>query len=98
MTDREERPSKVHDVKEWPKWHADLVSEKMQFETRKNDRDYRIGDVLVVREWDPDTSAYTGKLAVRVITYIMDHADLPEGKAGWVTLGWDPPEKRREQE
>lgn len=59
---------------------------KKPFEVRKNDRDYKLGDHLLLQEFDPYEDVYTGKRLVRKITYI-----LPGGawgiEAGYVVLG-----------
>lgn len=40
------------------------------FEYRKNDRDYKVGDVLRLREWNPDTE-YTGEIDLYRVTWIL---------------------------
>jgi len=42
-----------------------------RFEIRKNDRDFKIGDVLNLHEWDPNTGKYTGKKCSHYVTYIL---------------------------
>jgi hypothetical protein len=37
---------------------------------RKNDRNFSVGDWLVLREYDPKTKKYTGNTAVREISHI----------------------------
>jgi len=41
------------------------------FELRKNDRDYHVGEVLILEEWNPRSETYTGNVAFREITYVM---------------------------
>lgn len=73
---------KEHDLKCWPSVFAALLDGSKTFEFRRNDRDFAVGDVLRLREWDPavhnaagslDTfaqnKAYGRELRVRV-TYI----------------------------
>lgn len=52
------------------------------FEIRYNDRDYRIGDWLVLCEWDG--RRYTGHEIVRRIVYICKLDAI--GFAGWVAM------------
>lgn len=51
---------KIHCLKCWPKPYKDAVEKRKPFEFRKNDRDFKVDDIIVLQEWDPDTSQYTG--------------------------------------
>jgi Domain of unknown function (DUF3850) len=42
------------------------------FELRKNDRGYKIGDVLLLREWDPKTKIYSGRECRRTVEYVLE--------------------------
>lgn len=46
-------------------------------EFRKNDRDFKVGDILVLMEWDGIT--YTGSNVSFVITHMQDGYGIPEG-------------------
>lgn len=49
-----------HYLKTWPlHWQA-VHDEKKLFEIRKDDRNFRVGDLLCLQEFDPDTT-YTGR-------------------------------------
>jgi hypothetical protein len=74
---------RVHDLKVWPQFFAALVDGSKAFEIRKNDRDYRVGDKLTLREWHPDTEEYSGRTASRVVTYVTAFNQAP----GWVVMG-----------
>lgn len=39
-------------------------------EVRVNDRDFREGDELWLREWDPDKQTYTGRHVLATVTYM----------------------------
>lgn len=57
----------VHRLKTWPPFFRDVRDGKKTFELRKNDRQFSAGDLLVLREWDPETEKYSGhKLYCRV--------------------------------
>lgn len=45
-----------------------ILGEKT-FEIRKNDRNYQVGDILVLREYEGD---YTGRVAVVEVLYVLD--------------------------
>jgi ParB family transcriptional regulator, chromosome partitioning protein len=50
---------------------------KKSWEFRKNDRDFRVGDYLLEREYDPNNNTYTGREILEEVTWI-----LPGGSFG----------------
>lgn len=58
----------THELKILPKWYTDVESGKKNFEIRVNDRDYKVGDTLVLQEYDKGN--YTGREITRKIQYI----------------------------
>ncbi|MGZ2455495.1 ASCH/PUA domain-containing protein [Rhizobium anhuiense] len=84
--------SATHELKCWPEQFAAIESGEKTFEYRRNDRDYQVGDTLIIFEWDPDEDAYTGKELARTICHILAEGfGLPEGYA---VLGlWVDPEQ-----
>lgn len=68
---------KIHELKAWPDYFFRVFAGQKKFEVRKNDRDYQIGDILHLREWDPDTNEYTGKEMKVEVHYV-----LPGGQFG----------------
>ncbi len=94
MTD-EERGVRVHELKSWPETFRKVVAGAKCAEWRRDDRDYRPGDLLLLREWDPETSdpdgsghghivggAYTGEAAVAIVTDVLRGSfDVPRGYA-----------------
>ena len=80
----------IHELKILPEFFEAVTSRRKQFEIRKNDRDYKVGDQLVLREIDyvhneniSDELFYTGDSYKAEITYITDYAQ----KDGYVVLG-----------
>lgn len=61
----------VHGLKCWPEFFQAIHTGKKTFELRVNDRDFKVGDVLLIREWDPKTKKYTGRKLVRDVTYLL---------------------------
>lgn len=57
----------IHDLKILPQYFEDVKSCKKNFELRKNDRDFEVGDTLILREWN---GKYTGRFIKRKIKYI----------------------------
>lgn len=71
---KEPRPSKLHVLKCWPKFFKAIVSGEKTFELRKNDRDFRVEDTLLLMEYDPETKEYTGE-QVRVCVRTLENLD-----------------------
>ncbi|WP_331384989.1 DUF3850 domain-containing protein [Bacillus badius] len=42
-----------HELKIYPQYFKAVVSGKKSFEIRKNDRDFKVGDTLLLHEFDP---------------------------------------------
>ncbi|MET0410404.1 MAG: ASCH/PUA domain-containing protein [Polyangiaceae bacterium] len=62
----------THELKTWPgPFEATWVGSKT-FELRKADRPFAVGDTLVLREYDPETSEYSGRLVEALVTYVLD--------------------------
>lgn len=61
----------IHAVKCRSNYFKALQSGQKSFEVRKNDRDYKVGDLLGINEID-NGGNYTGKSLVCKINYILD--------------------------
>jgi hypothetical protein len=66
---------KIHTVKIWPDYFNAVKSKIKTFEIRENDRDYKPGDVIIMREWDPKTRKYTGRKSRHGIGWISPVGD-----------------------
>lgn len=62
---------KYHQLKVWPQFFRPLVDGAKTFEFRRDDRGFEVGDVLVLREYDPDSETYSGAEVERTISYVM---------------------------
>lgn len=61
----------THKLKTWSEYFERIVSREKKFELRKNDRDFQVGDILVLQEWYKNLEKYSGnEIEVRV-TYIL---------------------------
>lgn len=69
--------SKTHELKTWTQYFSDVFIGRKNFEARKNDRDFQIGDLLILKEWDNEKEQYTGRQMARFVSYI-----LPGGQFG----------------
>ncbi len=69
-----------HRLKCWPEFYDAVRSGRKTFEVRRDDRDFREGDDVVLDEWDPKTERYTGRpLIRRAIGYVARGACIPDG-------------------
>lgn len=62
---------KEHDLKVIPPYFDDIWSLRKTWEVRKNDRDYQVGDTLILNEFDPETNDYTSKFVKAKVKYIL---------------------------
>ncbi len=66
-----------HELKTWPVYFEAMRSGKKRFELRRDDRGFKVGDTLVLREWQPGAEAYTGRtIEVQVIYTLKDAPGL----------------------
>jgi ASC-1-like (ASCH) protein len=54
----------------WPKYFESILSGKKNFEIRLNDFDAKEGDILILKEYTPETKQYTGRELKKEITYV----------------------------
>lgn len=66
---------KTHTLKIWPKHFEPLMAGLKTCEIRLNDRGYLPGDVLHLREYEPEQRVYTGREIKHQITHITDGID-----------------------
>ena len=56
--------------KVWPKYFQEIIEGKKTFELRLNDFEIEEGDVLFLKEWDPNTKDYTGRVLEKKVGYV----------------------------
>lgn len=89
-----------HELKILDNYFDAVDSNIKPFEVRKNDRDFHVGDLLLLREvvlrnitdkndeQEPSTyTEYTGRTCEKYITYILPLEDINLGFGGYVVLG-----------
>jgi hypothetical protein len=79
-----EKAPRIHELKTWPEFYERIISGEKTFEVRKDDRGFRVGDVLRLREWrrlsiDPTYGSYTGRETLRPVTYVLSGWGLDLG-------------------
>lgn len=75
---------KVHNLKIKPQYFKDVISGLKTFEVRKNDRNFEVGDIITLREFE--NGKLTGKSINVEIVYILN--DEEYCKPGYVVLGF----------
>ena len=53
-------------------YFQDVLEETKTFEIRRNDRDFQVGQIVCLREFD-NHNMYTGNAVSRIITYVTDY-------------------------
>lgn len=77
----------VHELKILPQYFEMVANGSKRFELRKDDRDYKVGDLLVLKEYDGKD--YTGrKLSAYLITYILRNCSEYGLQDGYCILGF----------
>ena len=61
--------------KTWPELFQDVLDGKKNFDLRLNDFDCEVGDILVFKEYDPNTKEYTGREIEKRIGYVLKTKD-----------------------
>jgi hypothetical protein len=63
--------SKIHKIQTLQLYFKDVLSGDKNFEVRRNDRNYKVGDELILQEVKESTLQPTGRIIHRKITYIL---------------------------
>lgn len=56
--------------KVWLEYFQEILDGKKTFELRLNDFEINERDILVLKEWDPETKTYTGRELERKVGYV----------------------------
>lgn len=73
-----------HKLKCHPKFFLPLKTGDKTLEIRKNDRNFKVGDILILEEWDPGFNpklgkvrGYTGNVVRRQVTHVLPLSEVP---------------------
>lgn len=75
-----------HEIKILPQYFADVYKGIKRFELRKDDRDYQVGDLVTLQEWDGE--AYTTNSISVVIKYVLRDCQYYGLMKGYCIFGW----------
>lgn len=67
----------IHRLKTLPQYYQPIIEKRKTFEIRNNDRDFQIGDSVILNEWDGEK--YTGLFCIGIIIDIFDISFLLPG-------------------
>ncbi len=70
---------KTHRLKTRPEYYDDVLSGAKTFELRRDDRDFKVGDTVILEQFFPENhryAGYTGAEILKKIVYIL--RNVPE--------------------
>ncbi len=77
----------THELKTWPAYFKYVKSGSKPFELRKDDRNYKVGDRLILKEYDALEEQYSGDFVIVTVSYILRNASPFGLQEGFVILG-----------
>jgi len=63
---------KRHELKIVDPYIDDVWEKRKTFEVRKNDRDFNVGDLILLKEYIPESKSYGIRKLEVLITYLLD--------------------------
>lgn len=62
----------THNLKIWPEYYKEVIEGRKKAEVRVNDRNFQVGDTLVLQEYNPNRDYYTGNMVTVNVTHIFE--------------------------
>lgn len=60
----------------WPEFFRKILDDDKTFELRLADFECSPGDILALKEWDPETRQYSGRVIEKKVTYVAKTRDM----------------------
>lgn len=76
----------IHELKIMPEYFEAVLKGIKKFELRHYDRNYKVKDILVLKEWK--NGGFTGRKKKVTISYILKNVSQFGLKDGYAILGW----------
>lgn len=73
----------VHELKIDPEYFNAVICGDKTFEFRNNERDFKKGDAVILKEYCKEIRKYTGREATVSIKYVLTCIDFDEMPDGW---------------
>jgi ASC-1-like (ASCH) protein len=70
---------KIHHLKTWPDFFKAVKDGTKNFEVRRNNRGFKVGDLLILDEFDPEKQEYTGESLPVQVTYVLYSYEIAYG-------------------
>ncbi len=77
----------IHELKILPDFYRAVVSGEKTFELRKNDRNFKVGDFVVLKEWTA-LQGYLGPTHTVRIKYVLENVPWYGLKEGYCIFSW----------
>ena len=77
----------THELKLWPPCFAAVNAGTKPFDVRENNQNFQVGDLLLLREFEPETADYTGKTLTRWVSYVLAGGAFGV-QSNWCVLGF----------
>jgi ASC-1-like (ASCH) protein len=75
-----------HLLKILPEYFEEVVKGNKTFEVRKNDRGFKVGEILILAEYCTTMQSFTGRVIEKKVTYILEGGSFGVEK-GFVVMG-----------
>ncbi len=62
---------RTHKLRTWPAEFKAMKAGLKKFEWRRDNRKFKVGDMLILNEWNPKVKDFTGNFLIVKITYIL---------------------------
>ena len=62
--------------KAWPELFEKVRTGEKTFDLRLDDFRCKVGDILILREWNPKEKKYTGRVLERKVTFVLKSKDV----------------------
>lgn len=83
----------IHELKTWPEYFKSVIERQKKFEVRKMDRPFKLGDTLVLQEYDPKKQQYTGQEVEFIVGCIL-RGPVFGIEDGYCVMSLDEPVKK----
>ena len=80
-------PPTVHVLKTIQPFFDDVLTGRKTFELRRTDRDFHVGDLLLLRDYDAIHETFSGRTVTRRVSYVMPLGFWVDGASDYVVMG-----------
>lgn len=60
-----------HELKCWPEYFEEIIARTKTCELRQDDRNFQVGDFLILKEYSPLTKQYSGNEVHAEVTHLL---------------------------